>query len=332
MLQTMSTKSQKIPEKSKLLLQFPIRLQGSQLKGIAQSGYWFRHQLYQSRNFPETLSQQEIDRSTLLLENNGNSPVSIFGKFTAFIKWKGKVFHQEFHVTDANASPNLLSRDTCFRMEVLQTCFMVTGKEVQKKYKMEEISPFTKPHWKMEEVMHSIDPESVMKSPLTKQEILDVYIDVFKGLGTFSGEHYKFKLKENRVPARHAPRKVPIHLQDDFHQEINDLVKQGVLEKVEHSTEWVNSFVIVETDFSMDSGNSHAPYPQIKKKLQICLGPRDLNEAFECEPYYSRSVDVLIGKFHGCIVFSIVDMKKGYWMAILHPDSRPLTCMSIDIG
>ena len=47
----------------------------------------------------------------------------------------------------------------------------------------------------------------------------------------------KFKLKENYMPARHSPRKVPIHLQDDFHQEINDLVKQGVLEKVEYSTE-----------------------------------------------------------------------------------------------
>ena len=44
------------------------------------------------------------------------------------------------------------------------------------------------------------------------------------------------------MDARHAPRKVPIHLQDDFLQEIYDLVKQGVLEKVEHSTEWVNSF------------------------------------------------------------------------------------------
>ena len=25
-------------------------------------------------------------------------------------------------------------------------------------------------------------------------------------------------------------------------------------------------------------------------------------------------------------------MKKGYWMVIPHPDSKPLTCMSIDIG
>ena len=84
--------------------------------------------------------------------------------------------------------------------------------------------------------------------------------------------------------------------------------------------------------FSMDSGNSHAPHHQIKKKLWIYLDPRDLNEVLEHEPYYSRSVDKLIGKFHGCTVFSIVDMKKGYWMVILHPDSRPLTCRSIDIG
>ena len=69
------------------------------------------------------------------------------------------------------------------------------------------------------------------------------------------------------MPARHAPRKVPIHLQDDFHKEINDLFKQGVLEKVEHSTEWANSFVIVEKDVSMDSGNSYAPHYQFKKKL-----------------------------------------------------------------
>ena len=105
-----------------------------------------------------------------------------------------------------------------------------------------------------------------------------------------------------------------------------------MLERVEHSIEWVNPFVIVKKNVSMDSGNSHAPHPQTKKKVQICLHPRDLNEALECEPYYSRPVDELIGKFHRCKVFSIVDMKKGYWVVILHPDSRPLTCMSIDIG
>ena len=153
-----------------------------------------------------------------------------------------------------------------------------------------------------------------------------------EGLGNFPGELYKFRLKGNYMTARHAPRKVPIHLQDDFHAEIHDLVKQGVLEKVEHSTERVNSFVIVEKDVSIDSGNIQTPNHKFKKKLRICLDPQDLNEALQHEPYYSGSVDELIAKFPGCKVFLIVNMKKGYWMVPLHPDSRPLTCMSIDTG
>ena len=64
-----------------------------------------------------------------------------------------------------------------------------------------------------------------------------------------------------------CPEKFLSIYKDNFHQAIDDLGKQGVLERVEHSTEWVNSFVIVEKDVSMDSGNSHVPCHQTKKKL-----------------------------------------------------------------
>ena len=30
--------------------------------------------------------------------------------------------------------------------------------------------------------------------------------------------------------------------------------------------------------------------------------------------------------------FTIVDFKKGYWMVVLHPDSRKLTCMALPFG
>ena len=89
------------------------------------------------------------------------------------------------------------------------------------------------------------------------------------------------RLKENYEPARHTPRKVLIHLQDDFHAEIHDLVNQGVLEKVEHSTEWVNSFIIVEKDVSVDNEYTQTPNHKFEKKLRICL---DLNEALKCRP------------------------------------------------
>ena len=37
----------------------------------------------------------------------------------------------------------------------------------------------------------------------------------------------------------------------------------------------------------------------MNKKLQICLDPRDLNEALEREPYYTCSIEEIVGKFHG---------------------------------
>ena len=57
------------------------------------------------------------------------------------------------------------------------------------------------------------------------------------------------------------------------------------------------------------------------------LDPRDLNEALEREPYHTQSADEITVKLQGMTVFTIVDFKKGYWMVVLHPDSRRLTCM-----
>ena len=164
---------------------------------------------------------------------------------------------------------------------------------------------------------------SVNRLPLTKQDILSQYSGCFEGIGHFPGDPYKFHLKPEHKPAQHAPRKVPIHLEATFKEEIESLVKQGILEEVKEHTDWVNSYVIVEKD----TGNHHSPNHTVKKKLKICLDPRDLNEALEREPYHTRSVDEIMAKLQGMTVSTIVDFKKGYWIIVLHPDSRKLTCM-----
>ena len=62
------------------------------------------------------------------------------------------------------------------------------------------------------------------------------------------------------------------------------------------------------------------------------MDPRDLNEALEREPYHTRSVDEIAAKLQGMTFLTIVDFKKGYWMVVLHPDSRKLTCMALPFG
>ena len=86
---------------------------------------------------------------------------------------------------------------------------------------------------------------SITDLPLTQEKVESTYADVFQGLGKFPGEPYKLRLKPDAVPAKHRPRKVPVHLQDAFHEEVERLVKIDVLEKVTEPTEWVNILLLL---------------------------------------------------------------------------------------
>ena len=61
---------------------------------------------------------------------------------------------------------------------------------------------------------------SITDLPLTQEKVETTYADIFQGLGKFPGEPYKLRLKPDAVPAKHRPRKVPVHLQDAFHEEV----------------------------------------------------------------------------------------------------------------
>ena len=125
---------------------------------------------------------------------------------------------------------------------------------------------------------------SVNRLPLMKQDILSQYSSCFEGIGHFPGDLYKFHLKPEHRP---APRKVPIHLEAAFKEEIESQVKLGILEQVKEHSDWINPYVIVEKN----TGSHHLPNHTIKKKLRICLDHRNLNETLEREPYHTCSGD-----------------------------------------
>ena len=66
-----------------------------------------------------------LQPSMLKMEAYGNSTVSVLEKFYMFLRWKGRVYKQLFYVTTANASPNLLSRDSCYTLGVLKPCYSI---------------------------------------------------------------------------------------------------------------------------------------------------------------------------------------------------------------
>ena len=108
---------------------------------------------------------------------------------------------------------------------------------------------------------------SVNRLPSTKQDILSQYSGCFEGIGHFPGDLYKFHLKPEYQPAQHASRKVPIHLESAFKEEIESLVKLGILEEVKEHTDWVNSYMIIEKD----TGNHQSPNHTVKKKGSVWI-------------------------------------------------------------
>ena len=150
-----------------------------------------------------------------------NTAVEVLGKFHTFLRWKGRIYRQLFYVTNANASPSLLSRDSCYTLGVLKPCYSVEMSGNSSKFQGKPQATLTQPTTNLEKAkMHgtsshhlaiegtgeeklshstqwSLYKKQLQGMPLKKQDIFRVYSDVFTRIGKFPGPPYKFQLKPN---------------------------------------------------------------------------------------------------------------------------------------
>ena len=106
----------------------------------------------------------------------------------------------------------------------------------------------------------NIDVEEIGEEKLTRDFLLKKYKKLFMGIGHFKCAPAEVKLKDNAVPVQKPLRRIPVAMRDEFQEEIDSMVKTGILTKLDknQATEWLNSFVIVRKP----SG-----------KLRVCLDP-----------------------------------------------------------
>ena len=83
------------------------------------------------------------------------------------------------------------------------------------------------------------------QGPLSMEEVLKEYSDVFQGIGKLKGQ-YKLEIEENAKPVVHLPRRVPVALKGKLKRELERLQSLGIIEKVIEPTPWVSSLVIVQ--------------------------------------------------------------------------------------
>ena len=163
--------------------------------------------------------------------------------------------------------------------------------------------------------------ETLSKRNLTQAEVLEKYKDCFDKIGCFPGEEYHIQLIDNPTPVVYPPRTVPVHIQPLYREELDRMLADDIIAPVTEPTDWVNSIVcnIKETADG-------------KKKVRLCLDPKDLNKNIKREHYYSRTIDEILPKLHGKKYFSVVDTKKGYWHVKLDKASSLLCTFNTPFG
>ena len=149
--------------------------------------------------------------------------------------------------------------------------------------------------------------------------------------GTFPGETYYVNVEPTIEPKRTAPRPVPVHQQAQFKEELNKMIKLGVIKPIYEATPWISSFVIIETgkDTNKKTG-AQDPYP--KMKMRVCLDPSNLNKATTRETYYYRTIEDVIPELHAAKYFTIIYIKCRFWQVTLDKASSLLTTFNTPYG
>ena len=142
------------------------------------------------------------------------------------------------------------------------------------------------------------------------------YPDQFDRIGEFP-DTYHIVFNEVAQSVIHAPRKCSIHLRDKLEKELTKMEKEGVICKVDETTDWVHSLVMSQKS---------------NRKLRICFDSKDFNKAIKLCHHKTPTLDKLTHKFAGAQFFSKLDAKNGHRAVKLDDESSLLTTFNSLFG
>ena len=149
-------------------------------------------------------------------------------------------------------------------------------------------------------------PEMLMREWIVNHE---KYKHLFQGIGHFKCNPISIEMQEGSTPIRKPARKVPLALCKKFKQEIDSMVKAGILTEVAPempTPEWLNSFVI------MTKPNSN---------LRVCLDHTDVNKHIIQPICNMRTSEEIIDMLKGSMYFAVFDSTKSFFHAPLNHES-----------
>ena len=125
--------------------------------------------LMNRKTFDQLFDSKVLKPTPIRMENYGNSTVKVLGMFHAFLRWKDRVYRQLFYMTDCDRSPNLLSRDACYTLGVLNLTTQWRGHQVHNDILVPNL-PKTSLHQKMKGSDGKLSNDSKKQSAISQSQ------------------------------------------------------------------------------------------------------------------------------------------------------------------
>jgi hypothetical protein len=145
------------------------------------------------------------------------------------------------------------------------------------------------------------------------------YPKLFKGIGKLKNTKVKLHIDKTVRPVAQRHRRTPFHIRPQVEREIDKLLQEDIIEKVEgEPTPWVSPIV--------------TPPKKDPNSIRLCVDMREANRAIQRERHQMPTVEELIHDLNGASVFSKLDMRSGYHQLELEEESRYITTFSTHVG
>ena len=242
-------------------------------------------QVYRKASKDEKL--EKVNRTQASLVAYGGSKIKVIGRVSIRVWRNERSCLLDCRLVDSEEIRSILDIKSCLAMNIIQ-------------YKDNDL--LNKPETGGSSV-YAIEDQP---SPATKEELMLKFPDVFgEGLGQLDSQ-YKIRLDETVPPVQHVPHRIAVALRPQLKDTLDALEAQGIIAQVTTPTRWISSIVAV---------------PKKNGKLRICLDPKDLNCAIQREKYQLPTVEDIATCLHGAKVFTVMDVRNGFWHVSLDEES-----------
>jgi len=164
------------------------------------------------------------------------------------------------------------------------------------------------------EKLNLVNVADTITSNDLKQIVRTKFPKLFTGLGLIKDFEYKIQIRENATPfAITTPRRVAHPLLPKVEKELNKMVEQGVIRKLEsnETSQWCAGLVVVPKAESED--------------VRLCVDLTKLNQYIVRPRYLLPTVESTLAKLKDAKIFTKLDANSSFYQIKLAKESQILT-------